>query len=247
MEQVEVPVYSTVEKIVEVPQILEKIVERIVVMPQVVEILKYVHEIYEDDGMGVALTGDIQVAEARYRELYGNSKKQLDILLIELRKLVVAQPNLRVVIEIIERFLLEFDRLAAAQRVVAVDREKIVEKEVERGVLVPTQNIQSELAMSLLVEKLILEIKRIKKDNPNVKLSLDNEIGLIFFTELFDKVNLNLSGDFQSNLQKYVDQAIVKFTQNGGQWTNDHQLMLHTVLGERFAMANAIKYANEEI
>lgn len=35
-EQKEVPVYTTVEKIVEVPQILEKIVERIVVMPQVV-------------------------------------------------------------------------------------------------------------------------------------------------------------------------------------------------------------------
>lgn len=56
---------------------MEKIVERIVVMPQVVEVLKYVHEIYEEDGLGVALTGDLQVAELRYRELYGNSKKQL--------------------------------------------------------------------------------------------------------------------------------------------------------------------------
>jgi hypothetical protein len=68
-EQREVPIYTTVEKIVEVPQILEKIVERIVIYPQIVEVLKYVHEIYEDDGLGVALTGDIQVAELRYREL----------------------------------------------------------------------------------------------------------------------------------------------------------------------------------
>lgn len=83
--------------------------------------------------------------------------------MIELRKLLTAHPNLRAVIEIIERFLLEFDRLAAAQRVVAVDREKVVEKEIERGVLVPVNNIRNELAMSLLVEKLILEIKRIKK------------------------------------------------------------------------------------
>jgi len=244
-EQSVVPVYTTVEKIVEVPQILEKIVERIVVMPQVVEVLKYVHEIYEEDGLGVALTGDIQIAEVRYREIYGNAKKQLDILLIELRKLLTAQPHLRGVIEIIERFLLDFDRLASAQRIVPVDRDRIVEKEIERGVLVPVNNVRNELAMSLLVEKLILEIKRIKKDNPNIRLSLDDEIGLIFFTELFDKTNINLSGDFQSNLKRYVEQAIAKFTKAGGKWSTDHELMLHTMLGERFAMATAIKYANE--
>jgi hypothetical protein len=101
--------------------------------------------------------------------------------------------------------------------------------------------------MSLLVEKLILEIKRIKQENPNIRLSLDDEIGLIFFTEIFDKTNINLSGDFQANLKRYIDQAISKFTRNGGKWTTDHELMLHTILGERFAMANAIKYANEEI
>jgi hypothetical protein len=71
--------------------------------------------------------------------------------------------------------------------------------------MVPTHNIKGELAMSLLVEKLILEIKRIKKDNPNVFLSLDDEIGLIFFSELYDKQNVNLSGDFQSNLKKYTE------------------------------------------
>ena len=216
-------------------------------MPQVVEVLKYVHEIYEDDGLGVALTGDLQVAELRYRELYGNAKKQLELLLVELRQLKTSQPGLRGIIEIIERFLLEFDRLAAAQRVVAVDREKVVEKEVSKGVLVPVNNIRNELAMSLLVEKLIIEIKRLKKENPNIRLGLDEEIGLIFFTELFDKANVGLSGDFQSNLKKYVETAIARFTKNGGKWTTDHELMLHTVLGERFAMASAIKYANEEI
>jgi len=143
--------------------------------------------------------------------------------------------------------LLDFDRLAAAQRVVAVDREKIVEKEVSKGVLVPVNNIRNELAMSLLVEKLILEIKRIKKDNPNVKLNLEDDVALVFFTELFDKQNVNLSGDFQANLKKYTEEAIRRFTKNGGKWSTDHELMLHTVLSERFAMANTIKYANEEI
>lgn len=59
--------YTTVERIVEVPQIIEKIVERIVVMPQVVEVLKYVHEIVETEDLGVSLSADLQVTEARYR------------------------------------------------------------------------------------------------------------------------------------------------------------------------------------
>lgn len=101
--------------------------------------------------------------------------------------------------------------------------------------------------MSLLVEKLILEIKRIKKENPNVRLGLDDEVGLIFFTELYDKANVNLSADFQANLKRYTEDAIRRFTKNGGRWTTDHEVMLNTVLAERFAMANAIKYANEEI
>jgi hypothetical protein len=36
-------------------------------MPQVVEVLKYVHEISETEGLGVGLTGDVQVQDARYR------------------------------------------------------------------------------------------------------------------------------------------------------------------------------------
>jgi hypothetical protein len=125
--------------------------------------------------------------------------------------------------------------------------KRVVEKEVSKGVLVPVNNIRNELAMSLLVEKLIIEIKRIKKENPNVRLNLDDEIGLIFFTEVFDKQNVNLSGDFQANLKKYTEEAIRRFTKNGGKWTTDHEVMLNTVLAERFAMASAIKYANEEI
>jgi hypothetical protein len=84
-----------------------------------------------------------------------------------------------------------------------VDREKIVEKEVERSVAVPVNNIRNELAMSLLIEKLILEIKRLKKENPSLRLSLDDEIALIFFTELVDKSS-GRGGDFQANLSRYV-------------------------------------------
>jgi len=56
---------------------------------------------------------------------------------------------------------------------------------VSKPVLVPTKDtssIRSELALSILVEKLISEIKSIKRDNPSVKLNLDEDLHLIFFS-----------------------------------------------------------------
>lgn len=40
---------------------MEKIAERIIVMPQIVQVLKYVHELTENDGLGIALTGDVAI------------------------------------------------------------------------------------------------------------------------------------------------------------------------------------------
>jgi len=42
----------------EVPVIIEKLAERIVVMPQVVEVLKYVHQIVDNDNLGVVNTSE---------------------------------------------------------------------------------------------------------------------------------------------------------------------------------------------
>lgn len=39
-----------------------------------------------------------------------------------------------------------------------------------------------ELSLSLLVEKLITELKRIKTENPNVNLQLEDDVRFIFFT-----------------------------------------------------------------
>jgi len=99
----------------------------------------------------------------------------------------------------------------------------------------------------LLIEKLVIEIKRIKKENPNVRLNIEEEVGLVFFTEFFGSANLNIAADLQANLKKYTESAIAKFTTNGGNWATDHELIVHTILEERFAMGNAIRYANEEI
>ena len=56
------------------------------------------------------------------------TRKQLEIVIGELKKIRGQQPHLVGVIELLERYLIDFDRLAAVQRIVPVDREKIVEK-----------------------------------------------------------------------------------------------------------------------
>lgn len=136
----------------------------------------------------------MQEQERRFKEIYGVTRSQLNVILAELRRLRNTQPALAGQIDLLERYLTDFDRLAAIQRIVPVDREKVVEKEVVRGVLVPTKDsetIRNELALSLLTEKLIAELKRVKKENPNVNLKLDGDIGLIFFPEFSGKVPVN--------------------------------------------------------
>lgn len=170
--------------------------------------------------------------------------------MVELRRLRTTQPALAGHIDLLERYLTDFDRLAALQRIVPVDREKIVEKDVTRSVLVPvkdSESIRSELALSLLVEKLVSELKRVKKDNPNVNLQLDNELGLIFFPEFFDKVKAPVAADFTNSLKDYTQRSVAKLQNLGGNWTNDHELMIYTILQERFSIANLVLQANSEL
>ena len=249
VEKSQVPVYTTVEKIVEIPQIQEKIVERIVILPQIVEVLKYVHEIAETDSLGLAVGVDIVEQERRYKEIYGVARNQLTVFLAELKRLRSSSPALAGQIDLLEKYLLDFDRLAAVQRIVAVDREKIVEKDVTRPVLVPTKDsetVRNELALSLLAEKLIAEIKRIKRENPTVGLKLDSDVGLVFFPELFDKQNI-AAGSFEASLRNYTLKATEKLQKIGGGWSADHELILSTVLADRFVYANLVRQANIEI
>jgi len=147
--------------------------------------------------------------------------------------------------------LIDFDRLASVQKIVAVEKEKLVSTEVPKAVLVPQQDsesIRNQLAYSLLLEKLIVELKRIKKENNNVKLQLDNDVSLFFFNELNDyTTNSNAAGNFQESLSSYTKEALGKLNSLGGNWAQSHELMLSTILAERFAMANLVKQANIEI
>lgn len=76
-------------------------------------------------------------------------------------------PALGVQIEVIEKFLAELEQFILFPRIVQIPKEVIVEKIVEKDRIVqlPTQDqrsIKMELTLSLLVEKLILELKKIK-------------------------------------------------------------------------------------
>jgi hypothetical protein len=93
-----------------------------------------------------------------------------------LRKIKASTPAVKIQIEIIETFLVELDKIIKFPRFYPVEREVIVDREVNKPVLVPTKDsvsIRSELALSLLAEKLIGEIKTIKRNNPSIKLNLE--------------------------------------------------------------------------
>lgn len=247
-EQRELPVYSTIEKIIEVPSMQEKVVERIIMLPQVVEVLKYVHEIAEHGAVLAVLPAEQAALEGRLRELSGKVTSDGEKLLAELRKLRNAQPQLNSAISIIESYLLELGRLTSSQRILTVPAEKIVEKIVGQPVLVPTQDsssLRNELALSLLVEKLILELKRLKQEQPGLRFNLDQDISLMFFSEVagYGSVSPSLQGE----LRRYTDSIGQRLGQLGSNWNSAHELMLNTILQERFVLGALVKSANEEI
>ena len=66
--------------------------------------------------------------------------------------------------------------------------------DVPRAVLIPTKDensVKNEVALALLVEKLIGELRNIKKSNPNLKFNLDEDLQLIFFSDTFGGTKLN--------------------------------------------------------
>ena len=164
-------------------------------MPQIVEVLKYVHEVVEEETLGVAVGVEVSTHEQKYKLLTKDIKIQLDLLLAELRKLRTSNPALQGQVTLVEGFLVELEKFILFPRIVEVPKivEKIVEVEKDRIVTLPKddRSLKMELSLSLLVEKLILELKRIKTENPNLKLQLEEDVSLIFFNELGGSGNLN--------------------------------------------------------
>ena len=129
-------------------------------MPQIVEVLKYVHEVVQEETLGVAVGIDVHTHEQKYKLLVKDIKIQLDGLLVEIRRLKMSNPGLKVQIELIETFIAQLDQFILFPRIVEVPKivEKIVEVEKDRIITLPKddRSLKMELSLSLLVEKLIL-------------------------------------------------------------------------------------------
>ena len=152
-------------------------------------------------------------------------------------------------VTLIEGFLSQLEQFILFPRIVEVPKvvEKRVEVEKDKIVALPKddRSVKMELSLSLLVEKLILELKRIKKQNPNLNLELEEDVRLLFFSEL-DAPVAGMDTDLSHKLRTFSESVNRKF-ESLGPWTKDHQLMLNSFLQERFLMANVVKSANSEI
>lgn len=225
---------------------MEKIVEKIVVMPQIVEVIKYVHEIIEEESLGVAVDVDISVQEVRYREMYGKLKIQFDGLLAELNKMRSKNPGLRVQIELIEGFLIELNKLIAFPRIVQVEKEKIVEVDKNVPVLVPKLGIEGEkltVTLGMIISRLLDELLRVRDKNPGVKLDIDADILRIFSEEFRQKSGI-LDGN--SKFGETIDRVYAFFDNflnslGGATLSYDQKLMYTAALEERLLVASIIK------
>lgn len=92
------------------------------------------------------------------------------------------QPDLKGTIQIIENHLKTVERWINFPKIVEIEKEveKIVEK--DKVVLVPTADHQREASLSYLVEKLVLELRRIKERN-RIELQIDEDIQRLFFKD----------------------------------------------------------------
>lgn len=172
MEKERDPVIITQDRIIEVPHVLEKIVEKVVVMPQVVEVLKYVNQIIENDGLDINV--DVSVEAVEYRKIGEELEKGFAEFIAELAKIKSLQPSAAQRITLIEQYLAKFRRFIKYPKIHEIIKEKIVEKEKEKIVKIPVgrgpAEVKEDLAKVLLIEKLIAEISRIKRTHPEISL-----------------------------------------------------------------------------
>lgn len=248
-----VPITSIVEKIVEIPYILEKVVEKIVIMPQIVEVLKYVHEIVEEETLGVAVGVTVSEQEARYRELYAKIKPQFQFILVELRKIRNSNPSCRAQIDLLEKFLVDLEGLIAFPKIVQVEKKVEVEVEKAKPILVGKVDMETErfqVTLSMIVGKLVGEILRVKKDNPNLKLNLDAELLKVFTEQFHERSGILVCEDldFKSRLSQigtYFENFLCGL--GGSSLSHEQELMYSCALEERLLMTALIEEANCEI
>lgn len=220
----------------------EKIIERVTILPQIVEVLKHIHEITDNNisgiGLGIAEFGiDVQVHTNDYIALCTNLRNKLKDILVTLRR----EGN-HETINNIEKLTLLLNDLIRFPNIVQIPRIINKEVEVEKVVLVPTKDTETlnrEIASTALIEKLIEEIKRIKRV-ARVDLELEDDIKDIFFLEIKEIERM------ENKLQQFSHVIMNRF-ESLGNWTTRHSEMLNGFLQERFLMAGIVKESNDKI
>ena len=105
-----------------------------------------------------------------------------------------------------------------------VDREKVV--------LVPTSDHQREASLSYLVEKLVLELRRIKERN-RIELQLDEDILRLFFKDPKSGViNESKLEEFNEKLKKQYSSL--------GEWRESYPFMINSFLQDYFTLNSTI-------
>lgn len=115
--------------------------------------------------------------------------------------------------------------------------EKLVPNTVEKDriVKVATRTAEDErrnLTSAVLIDKLLMELKKVKLNNPNVKMQLDHDIMHLFGDQL-DPISQKYGNNYNQLLDEYSKAIYSKFN-SYGTFTLDHQRMLREFIEERF-------------
>lgn len=213
----------------EVPYVLEKIVEKITVMPQIVEVLKYVHEIAEEDNINVLCDLDVEVTQ--YKEMSVALEREMPTFLEELRKLKSSgQSSGR--IDFIERYISEFRRYLAHPKLFEKIKEIKSEpqKEIVRVSAKTAQQSKEELSRAILIEQLLAALRKIGVENRNINLNnyLDPEVMDMFSVDFSGSVS-KVGSNVNNSLRKFQSSVESKFSRLDG-WGSDHNVMLKSFI-----------------
>lgn len=121
-----------------------------------------------------------------------------------------------------------------------------------KPIVVPTSDnlsIRNELTLNMLIEKLILGLRGYMSKNSNVRAAdfgFDEDIQLIFFSEAFGNA-AGIHEALAKEMNSYKQNVFNKLLDYSKTWSTDHEFMFNSILQEKFAMANMVKFANLEI
>lgn len=109
-------------------------------LPQIVEVVKTVHEIAEVQALGVAKDVSSEVHTKEYVGITQDLRGELSTLLGSFKSKVRSQPDLKVLIDNMEKYLVILDKWIKFPKIIEVSKEVEVTVEKDRPVLIPTKD-----------------------------------------------------------------------------------------------------------